>query len=221
MDLETEVTGIDTIEVPAGEFECYKLLVKPVQQTFWISTDPHRYVVQFEAGGVTAVLQSVRQVSPGEIVKHGDDKLGYSLEAPADWYLIPSSTSLKEPEKLVMLLDPDAVAVSVLHVQPLDRLEEKHQTSVDAWSRHAVAKVGKAKAKFQVRTNSWQPRTVAGHAAVSCIADFEHSGKQRTEFFVFVVGGSTATYFAAHTDADRFDTYRKSLDAIVDTYQVD
>ena len=57
---EVEVSGLETVTVPAGTFECFKL--KPVDgQTYWYSTDAHRYLVKFEANGGVAELSAVRQ----------------------------------------------------------------------------------------------------------------------------------------------------------------
>ncbi len=117
-----------------SKFECYKLLVKPVQQTFWISADAHRYAVKFEAGGVTGVLQSIRQVKPDATVEYADKDLGFSLSAPADWYIIPDKASVKEPAKLAILVDPGAESVSALLVKPLDKLKDEHKASVRAWA---------------------------------------------------------------------------------------
>lgn len=217
--LDMEVIGKETLEVPAGAFECYKLLVKPVQQTFWISTGPERYTVKFQAGGVSGVLQSIRQVKPGDTVKHSDDDLGFSLSAPADWYFIPDKMSVKEPAKLVILMDPEAEAVSAIHVVPLENLKDEHKASVRAWAEEEVVDVGKTRKDFQVRADSWQERKVGGHPAASCVADFVHGERKRAEYFVFILGKTTATFFVSGTEPDRLDGFSKKLDKVVDSYE--
>jgi hypothetical protein len=220
MNLDVEVTGKETVEAPAGKFECYKLLVKPVQQTFWISTDAHRYVVKFEAGGVTGVLQSIRQVKPDATVEYADKDLGFSLSAPADWYFIPDKTSVKEPAKLVILVDPDAESVSALLVEPLDKLDDEHKASVRAWAEHEIEDSKGVYKNFQVVTDSWQERKVAGYPAVSCVAHFDHGDLKRAKYHVFVLGESTASRFVARTAADEVDDFRREYDKVIDTYKV-
>jgi serine/threonine protein kinase/tetratricopeptide (TPR) repeat protein len=57
---ELEVSGLETVTVPAGTYPCFKL--KPfAEQTYWYSTDPHRYLVKWEVGGVVAELSAVSQ----------------------------------------------------------------------------------------------------------------------------------------------------------------
>ena len=221
LKLDLEVTGKETIEVPAGKFECYKLLVKQVQQTFWISTDANRYVVKFEAGGVIGVLQSIRQVKPDATVDYADKDLGFSLSAPADWYFIPGKASEQERTQVVTLVDPGAESAGTLLVKPLEKLEDEHKASVWAWAEHGVDETKKAFKNFQVLADSWQERKVAGYPAVSCVATFESGDLKRAQYQVFVLGKSTATHFAANTTADRVDDIRREFDMIIDTYKVE
>lgn len=221
MKLNVEVTGIETVEVPAGKFECYRLFLKPVQQTFWISTDANRYVVKFEAGGVNGVLQSIRKVKAGAKVDYSDEKLGFSLSAPADWYFIPSKRDEDTPSRTIMLVDPGADGVNSLHVEPLDKLRDEHKTSVRAWAEHKTEDYKEANKNFQVAADSWQERTVAGKPAVSFVANFNQGNMKRTTYHVFVLGESTASRFEANTAPDRLDDLRREFDMIIDTYKVE
>jgi len=217
--LETEVTGKETIEVPAGKFDCYKLLVKPVQQTFWISSDAHRYIVKFEAGGIAGVLQSIRQVKPGETVGYDDPKLGFSLSTPADWYVLPDQAGAKQSERVLILVDPEAEAVSALVVLPVESLKQEQRTSLRAWADERLAEGRKVHKGYQVRADSWQERKVAGHPALSYVADFEQGNTKRAQYSVFVLGKSTAAFFSANTERDRLEEFRKKFDKIIDGYK--
>jgi hypothetical protein len=219
IELEGVVTGKETVEVPAGEFECYKLLVKPVQQSFWISADAHRYVIKFVAGGVTGVLQSVRQVQPGAMLEQSDDALGFSLSAPADWYFIPETNSVDETKQIFVLMDPDAEAVSGFHVQPLVKLPEEQRESVRAWAEKKLSDDGKKYKDFQVRADGWLECKVGGLPAIRCVADFIHGDQPRTQYRVFVLGKSTAASFSTRTTPDRLDEFRKKFDKIIDSYR--
>ena len=83
IDIQVEVNGKETVTVPAGSFECYKVTLRPVNQVFWYTTDAHCYLVKFDAGGVTAELQRVGQNKPGETKPYRDDAFGFSLEVPS------------------------------------------------------------------------------------------------------------------------------------------
>ena len=48
--VDVEVSDIETVKVPAGEFEAYRVTFGSIPQTFWFSTDPAHYLVKLEAG---------------------------------------------------------------------------------------------------------------------------------------------------------------------------
>lgn len=218
--LEMEVTGKETLEVPAGKFECYKLLVKPVQQTFWISTDAHRYPVKFEAGGIYGVLQSIRRVKPGDMVEYGDKELGFSLSAPADWYFIHDKASAGPPEHLAILTDPWAAAVSAMMILPTNRLSEKHRASARAWADGRVADSRNQHKDYRVRADSWEERTVAGQPAVSLIADYVRGETPMVQYRVVMVGESTSASIMTEIEPERFEEFRKEFDKIIASLRV-
>lgn len=67
------VAGVEKVEVPAGTFECYKVRLSLVNQTFWYSTDAHRYVVKFEGGGVIAELRKIEPGATSDFLKRGEE----------------------------------------------------------------------------------------------------------------------------------------------------
>ena len=84
--LPLSVLGKETIEVPAGKFECFKIHLDMVNQDFWISADENRYIVKFEAGGIAGELEKVGIQKPGEMKQYKNEKLGVSFDLPYDWY---------------------------------------------------------------------------------------------------------------------------------------
>jgi len=63
--IKLEVEGVESIQVPAGTFECFRVKLGLVNQTFWYSTDAHRYLVKFDAGAILAELTGVEQGKTG------------------------------------------------------------------------------------------------------------------------------------------------------------
>jgi hypothetical protein len=218
--LEVEVTAKETIEVPAGKFECYRLLVKPVHQAFWISADEHRYLAKIEAGGVVMELASIRHNKPGEPVEYRNDELGFSLAAPTEWYLVQSEGGQDAKGVTYGLIDPEAVADSAVVVQRAEDLPEDLRASARAWADHDVAEAVKVYKDFKLRPDSWQTRKLSGHEAVSFVADYLAGQRKTVKYTVYVLGESTAAVFSMKVDADQFDAYRKSVDAIIETCKV-
>lgn len=57
--VELAVTGIEPVQVTAGKYNCYKVSVSPLGQTFWIGIDGSRPLVKFQSGKVEADLMKV------------------------------------------------------------------------------------------------------------------------------------------------------------------
>ena len=118
IELPVKVTGIETVETPVGKFECYKMHLDVVNQTFWISTDEHHYIVKFEAGGLTAELEQIGLNKPGElrnplIRTNGGSQ---SLSQLVGYFYQPSPPEKKIDSKPLFLLDPEETAVNFVGV---------------------------------------------------------------------------------------------------------
>ena len=189
LEFEAKVTGLETITVPAGQFECFQ--VKMMTETYWISNDAHRYPVKFESSGLTGTLDTIRVNKPGELIAHRDDKFGFSITAPADWYVEVEMHDDKA-EVSYHLLDPHASALSELVAAPGDKLKEwlttkvsdQQQVSARAWLDLSIKWQKKTRKNFIVRPDSWEERIISGQPAVSYIADYVEQDKAMVHYAV-------------------------------------
>ncbi len=111
-----EITGKETIAVPAGKFACYKLFISWINDLFWISADANRYIVKYEVGNITGELEHIGLNKPGEMKSYQDDQEGFSFSAPAGWYFYTPDTPGENNSKVVYLLDPEEVAINCISV---------------------------------------------------------------------------------------------------------
>jgi len=56
VQMELAVTGMESVQTPAGKFNCYKVQFASIGQTFWIGAEGARPLVKFQSGGVEAEL---------------------------------------------------------------------------------------------------------------------------------------------------------------------
>jgi len=208
-----DVQGKEMVQVPAGKFECFKVYLGLVNQTFWYATDPHRYLVKFEANVVVAELTSIDQIKPGELRRYEDKKRGFSLAAPSDWFFYASSGA-------VFFLDPQMVAQSTLRTVKVADLKPAEQKSLRAWAEAAVAEAGRTKKDFKVRADSWKERIISGLPAISPVADYTDGKRKMVGYYTYVRGKSIGLNFAVTAPQDQFDGYRKQFDPIVDSVKV-
>ena len=220
MEVEVEVTALETIEVPAGKFECYRLLLPKLRQTYWISTDEHRYPVKFEADGVIGVLDTIRANKPGEMIEYRDDTLGFSMAAPAKWYFVKKDYQHQDADdpEIYYLLDPEAEAISMLRGRPAEILRE-HEVDHRALAKRRVKKRTQIWKDFKVRSDSWTERTISGHPGISFISDYIDRDKKMVQYYVCSLGESTAVEFITIIERDKFDSFKSKFDAIIDAYR--
>jgi len=77
--INASVAKLETVSVPAGTFECFKVTLNLVNQTFWYSTDAHRYLVKLEGGGITAELRQIESGPASDFLKEGDAIFDFPL----------------------------------------------------------------------------------------------------------------------------------------------
>ena len=217
--LPATVSKIETLTVPAGTFECYKLELAVVAQTFWISTDEHRYVVRFAAGGVTADLAKVWEVKPGS-TEQVDGKT-FSLVLPEGWLSYEGRSSAKPDEDQVFLLDPRAIARSEVEVRPKTSLKEAERASTKAWTESFLKDVKQIYTDFDVAKPGLVDTTVAGHPATEIVADFTDGGKKARMLGVAVIGEKSAATLHFTAEAEEFDELRRDFDAIVERFTLE
>ncbi len=219
IEISLDVLAKETINVPAGEFECFKVHLDIVQQTFWYTTDEHRYLAKFEAGGISVELESIESIQPGETVKYENDQFGFSIEPPTPWHLRTAGILGRDKDRVsYVLLDPEAMASSALVVFDADDLSEEERTP-RAWAENDIAGSKKAFQDYVVRPGSWRERQLGGKPAISFVADFEQANRKMVEYAVYSVGDN-AVVFTTKMSPDWLEKLQEPMDAILDTYQV-
>ncbi len=220
IDIGVKVVGVEAVQVPAGKFECFKVELSPVSQTFWYSADANRYFVKLEAGGITAELEQIGHNKPGEMKPYRTDDWGFSFAVPAGWYFYDLTSPGDGESKTVQLIDPQAAANESLRVSKIADLESEAKKSARAWAEHRLEKAGNLFKEWKPRQDSWKERTLAGFPAVSVVADYAADGRKKVAYGVFLLGNETATQWTLNgCDPEDFVRLRPEFDKIVETYQ--
>lgn len=211
------VSGPESVSVPAGTYQCYKISLS-INQTFWYSSDANRYLVKFEGGGAIAELTGVTHRSAGEKAAYEDTTNGFSMTAPAGWSFDPQEADGKS-KTTVRILDPEGSANSVATMDSLDALTADQKKSLRDYANFKVTAAAKMYQDYQVRSNSWTDRTVAGQPAVSVIVDYTEAKAKKVGYGIWSFGQTNAEYFQMLTTAKDFDNLRPQFDAIVDSFK--
>lgn len=207
IDIGLKVMGQETVEVPAGKFACRKVNLSPVNQTFWFSTDEHRYLVKIEANNALMELTAICKIVPNVPKKYEDPERRFALSLPSDWftYLSPSTTDEKS-ETTLYLVDPTAEAKVMVKATAVEKLSEEQKKSPRAWLEKVLGEAKQQQKDFQVRGDGWQTLEVSGRPAARAIADYVTGGDRKMaecDFALF--GQATALRFSVQLPRDRLD----------------
>lgn len=215
-----EVLAKESVKVPAGEFDCFKVQLS-IGQTFWFSSDAHRYLVKFEAGGAVANLVSIAQHQLGQPVVFQDEALGVTLTTPPDW--VVQSQKSEDPSKAttVHLLDPEAETDNAsLRIRATDSLSAGARSSPRAWAdADFLENATKEFKDIKVRPQSWKNHVIAGRSAVSCVADYLEKERPMVRFSLYLSGPKTSEQFALLCEAGKFEALRGPFEGIVASYR--
>jgi hypothetical protein len=213
--LGLEVTGKETLEVPAGKFECFKVVLN-IGQTFYISTDEHHYAVKFEAGGAIGELAHVYQLEPGKPLTFDGD--GFSLTLPERWFAYTPKPVKKDEGEKAIFLDRDGAATCWVSAKTR-KTDEKRKTikeRIDA----DIEENKTALKDFKVRADGIKERTIAGRPAYSVVADYTDGEKKMVMYGTDVLGDKLEINFAAMVAADKLDAFQKEFDKVIGSLQL-
>jgi hypothetical protein len=216
--VETTVTGREKVTVPAGTFDCFKVDLS-IKQTFWYTTDAHRYLVKFEGGGAIGELVSIAQRKPGEPTQFRSAALGYSLTAPQDWLFFEQPSEDDRTRSTAVALDPEATGNVYIGSAGRESLKTEAQKSVRDWAEVKAREFGKQHKNFEVRADSWKDRAVGAKAGTTFTADFIEGDAKKVLRGVYMFGETNATEFILSAGAKEFDGLSAAFDGIVDSYK--
>ncbi len=216
ISIPLEVQGKETVEVPAGKFDCFKVHLGLVNQDFWFSDDTHRYLVRFVAGGINADLASISQRTPGESVQFHDADTGVSFTAPTDWVVWRARNGQPSGQVLIRTLDPEAdTADGGMRLFLTSSLSDAAKKSARAWIDEDL----QGNPQIKVRPDSWKDVTVDGRPGVSYVADYTENGKPLVQYLTRVVGQKYSELLVITATPDKFDALKTQFDTIVVSYR--
>ncbi len=227
VEVGLEVTGRETCKVPAGEFDCYAVQLDlglpkgqagGEMQTMWISTGPERYPVRLKAGGVIIELVGVERTTLGAQVPFSLEAFGLSGLLPAGWVPYEHSLPSGRNRGMVRLLDPDAVAISAIEV---GRCPRKGCPSLQRTAERELSGAEERFDSFELREGSWTERTIAGHPAISFVADLQRNEKPWVQYRLYTFVNNLRLEIIFRTSAERFEGLRGALDSVVETLRVE
>jgi hypothetical protein len=213
-----EVTGKETVDVPAGKFECFKLELGIVNQTFWITADEHRYIARFGAGGVTAVL--VRAGKP-TADPQSLETAAFSLILPGGWHSYsPTIKASDDGKQATFLLDPRSIVDAEITFGPKAKLDDKEQASPQAWTESFSTSAAKRLKDFKVVEPATEGLQTAGRTVALLEADYTDDDKPMRLLGAAEFSDQSAANVKFEIPADKVDEFRPAFVEIVNSLKL-
>ncbi len=216
IELKVEVVDREKVSVPAGEFDCYKVFLHLLKQTFWYSVDSPHYPVKFQAGA-TGDLVEIGQTNPGESKKYVDEQYGVSFRIPDEWFIFENP--MKKGH--LQLVDSDATGNNWILIKPVDSFSDHVVTSLESLAEHTINKLKSQHGSFEVRSDSTEEFEHAGSPAISFVANFVDIASQgtKTRREVIVIGDTYVVRFITHTYEEDYESYQAGFDAVINSFE--
>lgn len=213
------VVGIEQVQTPMGEFNCFKAEVtasiqgdQNYTQTVWISNDANRYVVQSKSGKLTEKLVAVTEEANVGIHSVRFDSLDVTIDLPQGYDFYKSLTTMQY-NSMIQFLNPTTMAWSVLATED----KPKTQSNSD-YVNDQVKKYNGWYKKYKVRNNSTVEKTVNGIPVIQQIVDikFNSGNPPLTEYRTYFFTGKQVHSLIIRTTKEQLPIHKKSFDLLIE-----
>lgn len=213
LPLTIDVTKLEMITVPAGSFECFRVDLNGLHQTYWISTDAHRHLVKLEASRAETELVAIENANSNEPVRYWNKVAGITMTAPPGWYFFEA-----DPDDLlarVYALDPEATAHTFVVARARQSLLPDWRDSLHAWAEHEITEGSPMMRDVYARKDSWRTQMLAGAPGQSVLADFIEGTEKKMLYQVVAFVGPEVIEFTSHIPAADEDSMLPKMEEIV------
>jgi len=213
---------LETIEVPAGRFQCRQVKVEasvegPISfnQTAWIEEGGQRRILKFDAGQWGMELSSsVSTPDPSDLV-YRNSELGIDLALPEGWYAGSNDPTTNRNLDLSFLTPRMEATATLLTVN--NRFKDD-PNALESIFDGDYAQLQKFFTDYQLREGTKSMREINGMPAVTFIADYVHANQAMVEYRCYYVG-EYVHWFVFRVQKDQLETYRSDIETMIEGFK--
>lgn len=220
-DERIKVVGRETVTVPAGTFDCYKVFISDHNaerdRECWISDDSHSYLVKSTFANTLEELESVTTADENQAVYFKDSLTGISLSAPPGWLIKGFDLNVAIR---ILIADPELNWEGEIWVE--DRPQSKPAELSTAWQANAF-QYEKSKVKdFTVRPGSQDTTPISGLPSLRWIVDYldPRDGHGIVAYRAIFLNETKVHSLEFCSDTASFDQLRAALDSIISSLKL-
>ena len=217
--VEARTTGIETVKVPVGTFECYcvELVMDSVKVKYWISIDDKRYLVKYDIGTQGVIeLEKIEQVSKDKPVVFNDSEAGISMSSPAGWYIIKSS--ITAGAKVLINIQSPALKADSSYF-----FVQQHSGAFKAPQDLPKESMGILKQTFKnytPRPESWEYGEIDGLPSSTYISDYNKEDKEMVEYRTDILNKQEVYVFILRLEKEYFNELKTDFENIVQSFKL-
>ncbi len=219
---EIKVTGTETVTVPAGEFECFRISAVTLpgsREEYWFSKDERRLMVKMNQTDVTVELMEAARFTEKEM-HFRDVQNGFSLQVPAGWKIFRSSVDMPYVDVFIQIVSPELKALGDFACRRKDK-----ETGLPQIIEEEIRDGIHGNETYKVREGSRSEGELSGFPMMSYIADYtvkapEDTLWKKTEYRAYINSGVNLYWFTFDVSSNEYDRYRKNFDSIMNSLRL-
>ena len=152
------------------------------------------------------------------------DASGVAFSLPTGWTMRPPQ-AFGDQETTVPLIVTQSEAMPAFYFKVLrtpravSGEEARAQLRADCESK-VQARLDSGLTGYRLRPDSFQERTIGGHPALACTAQYTQDGREMIEYFVRVSSAKVFAMFFARLPAAEFEAFRDRFDKLAETLRL-
>ncbi len=217
VEMEMTIAAKEEVETPVGTFDCFRLDTN-IQQTFWITDTPERYIARFDAGGVVAKLTSI---GTEESLQLTNEQLNFSVSRPGGWFHFVPKSDNDTTSGGFHLVAPSAHVATSVQVRKKSLLDAQERESPDARIGGIVQSIKDRHKGATVRDNSRTTVPVAGEDGIIVVLDYSSAGTDLTVSRTVSFHGDRVIEVTSLGQTAHFERHMKDFEAIRESLTVE
>jgi len=233
---EIEVVGEEQIQVPAGQFNAYKLTDGTGISTFWIDKGPERYLLKVTSPGSSFELKRISTVTPNAWRTVTSSTSGFGITIPDEWFNATrmgerkysgiktisgnaERSSIPIAREEIYILDDDTklkFRVYIVDTKPLQGYDN-FDLSLAGRGADYTENLPRVWPKYAVREGSTFNRVVANLPAISNIADYQERNQDWVAYSTYVMRDSKFVWIGCLTPKQNFAEAKATFDRMLST----
>jgi erythromycin esterase-like protein len=156
-------------------------------------------------------------------VEYRDPQFAVSLKVPQGWK-VGEAFRWGDHETTARLIGPENPDGGRLYFKMSPKTAGSEEEAYTMLLRNPESKAAQRVAAgledYRIRPGSVERRTIGGHPALSCVADYTQGGVKIVEYLTWVSGENASAQFFAQVPASELDALRHRLDPIIKTLKL-